>query len=149
MRNNSMKSLIKSALLTLLGIFFSNLNQPQQVEVTAVRQTILSMAKAADQSNATELDQYLDTNYRVVMNQLFGSTEVSILSKAVYLEKIRNREFGGDTREISIDHVVINGNSASAQVTFAGTKLTFVSLITLIKDQGGQWKLIGEIPTVR
>ena len=144
-----MKSLIKSALLTLLGIFFSNLNQPQQVEVTAVRQTILSMAKAADQSNATELDQYLDTNYRVVMNQLFGSTEVSILSKAVYLEKIRNREFGGDTREISIDHVVINGNSASAQVTFAGTKLTFVSLITLIKDQGGQWKLIGEIPTVR
>ena len=149
MRNNSMKSLIKSALLTLLGIFFSNLSQAQQVEVTAVRQTILSMAKAADQSNATELDQYLDTNYRVVMNQLFGSTEVSILSKAVYLEKIRNREFGGDTREISIDHVVINGNSASAQVTFAGTKLTFVSLITLIKDQGGQWKLIGEIPTVR
>jgi hypothetical protein len=144
-----MKSLIKSALLTLLGIFFSNLSQAQQVEVTAVRQTILSMAKAADQSNATELDQYLDTNYRVVMNQLFGSTEVSILSKAVYLEKIRNREFGGDTREISIDHVVINGNSASAQVTFAGTKLTFVSLITLIKDQGGQWKLIGEIPTVR
>ena len=144
-----MKSLIKSALLTLLGIFFSNLSQAQQVEVTAVRQTILSMAKAADQSNATELDQYLDTNYRVVMNQLFGSTEVSILSKAVYLEKIRNREFGGDTREISIDHVVINGNSASAQVTFAGAKLTFVSLITLIKDQGGQWKLIGEIPTVR
>ena len=144
-----MKSLIKSALLILLGIFFSNLSQAQQVEVTAVRQTILSMAKAADQSNATELDQYLDTNYRVVMNQLFGSTEVSILSKAVYLEKIRNREFGGDTREISIDHVVINGNSASAQVTFAGTKLTFVSLITLIKDQGGQWKLIGEIPTVR
>ena len=135
--------------MTLLGIFFSNLSQAQQVEVTAVRQTILSMAKAADQSNATELDQYLDTNYRVVMNQLFGSTEVSILSKAVYLEKIRNREFGGDTREISIDHVVINGNSASAQVTFAGTKLTFVSLITLIKDQGGQWKLIGEIPTVR
>ena len=149
MRNNSIKSLIKSALLTLLGIFFSNLSQAQQVEVTAVRQTILSMAKAADQSNATELDQYLDTNYRVVINQLFGSTEVSILSKAVYLEKIRNREFGGDTREISIDHVVINGNSASAQVTFAGTKLTFVSLITLIKDQGGQWKLIGEIPTVR
>ena len=85
MRNNSMKSLIKSALLILLGIFFSNLSQAQQVEVTAVRQTILSMAKAADQSNATELDQYLDTNYRVVMNQLFGSTEVSILSKAVYL----------------------------------------------------------------
>ncbi|NJM94210.1 MAG: nuclear transport factor 2 family protein [Cytophagales bacterium] len=63
--------------------------------------------------------------------------------------KIRSKEYGGDQRQVTIDQVVINGEVASAKVTFAGTKMTFVSIIGLVKDDQGRWKLISDMPVVR
>ena len=100
---------------------------------TMVKETLLQFAAAADAQQAEVLDKILDPNFRIVMNRLFGSTAVAVMDKTTYLNKIRAKEFGGDKRKVEIEALVINGNTASARVTFSGTKMTFVSFIQLIK----------------
>ncbi len=68
----------------------------QSSEEKSVKSTITAFSKAGDTNDAEALADYLDPNYRIIMNQLFGSTEVSILPRAVYLDKIKSKEFGGD-----------------------------------------------------
>lgn len=131
----------------LLCLMLSTLScNAQNQEVTEVKKVITAFAKAGDTNNATELNQYLDDNFRVVMNRLFGSTDVSVMPKAVYVEKIKSKEFGGDKRELSFETIIINGTSATAKVTFKGNKMTFVSILVLIKNAEGKWKLISDTP---
>jgi ketosteroid isomerase-like protein len=121
----------------------------QSTDEKAIREVITAFAKAADKNDVASLDKYLDANFRVVMNRLFGSTEVGILPRDVYMEKIRTKEFGGDDRKITIENICLNGSSASAKVTFAGSKMTFVSIVVLIKDDKGIWKLVSDVPSVK
>lgn len=141
-----MKKLI---LVVLVGVLFSANLYSQTNDMKAVKETITAFSKAGDANDANELEKYLDDNYRVVMNRLFGSTEVAVMPRAVYLEKIKTKEFGGDTRKLTIENVLVNGNTASAKVTFAGSKMTFVSLITLVKDDKGAWKLVSDMPVIQ
>ena len=52
---------------------------------------INAFSKARDQQNTEVLEDLLDDNFRIVMNQLFGSTEVSIMPKSDYLDKKKLR----------------------------------------------------------
>lgn len=121
----------------------------QKSEMENIEKVITKFAKAGDENNADELANYLDDNYRIVMNRLFGSTEVSVMPKSVYLEKIASKEYGGDKRVLTIENMVINGTTASAKVTFKGTKMIFISLLVLIQDSDGDWKLICDTPIVK
>lgn len=123
--------------------------QAQNSEMKNIEQTIVAFSQAGDENNATKLATYLDDNFRIVMNRLFGSTEVSIMPRAVYLEKIKSKEFGGDQRTVTIQNIETNGNSACAKVNFKGTKMTFVSLILFIQNSSGEWKLVNETPIVK
>lgn len=118
----------------------------QKNEMKNIEKVITEFSKAGDENDAEKLATYLDDNYRIVMNRLFGSTEVSVMPKSVYLEKIKSKEYGGDKRGLTIENTVINGTTASAKVTFEGSKMTFVSLIVLIQDLEGNWKLICDTP---
>ncbi|MEQ9166757.1 MAG: nuclear transport factor 2 family protein [Fulvivirga sp.] len=138
----------KSILIGLIGMLLSACATAQQSETEAIKATIKNFSNAGDFNDAKTLDKYLDENYRVVMNQLFGSTEVVIMPRSVYLEKIASKEFGGDSRDITIEKVLVNGNTASAKVTFKGTKMTFVSIVTLVKHQNGEWKMLSDVPIV-
>ncbi len=114
----------------------------------AVKEAVVRFAQSADQQNADALDELLDANFRVVMNRLFGSSEVSVLTKDIYLDKIRNKEFGGEERKVQIEEVAITGNTASAKVTFRGSKASFTSFLQLIKTEEAHWKLISDLPTI-
>lgn len=138
----------KIMLMGLLSLFTSISTMAQTKTEKAVKQTIIEFAKAGDNSDAVALEKLLDANYRVVMNRLFGSKEVSVVSRAVYLEKIKTKEWGGDTRKVSIQSAAINGSTASVLVSFKGTKSTFISFITLVSDEHGNWKLIGDVPMI-
>lgn len=138
----------KVILTSLVGILIS-INLYAQKDMEAVKQTITAFTQAGDSNDADKLETYLDDNFRVVMNRLFGSNEVSVMPKSVYLDKIRSKEFGGDKRKLTIENVVVNGNTASAKVTFAGAKMTFISLVTLVKDDKGDWKLISDVPVIQ
>lgn len=137
----------KIMLMSLLSVFsFSTMNG--QTEEKAVKKVITAFAKAGDANDYKSLDKLLDPNYRVVMNQLFGSKEVSIVPKSVYVEKIKSKEWGGDTRELDFLKIIINGNTALAHVKMKGEKAVFVSLISLVKNESGNWIMISDIPII-
>ena len=121
----------------------------QTSDENAIKQTIIEFSKAGDANDAEKLATYLDGNYRIVMNRLFGSTEVTIMPKDVYLEKIKTKEYGGDNRKVEVESITLNGTTASAKVSFVGTKMTFVSILTLIKDGDDQWKIVSDVPIVK
>lgn len=144
-----MLKLNKLVFLAVFALLFSISSFAQSSDVHLIEETILGFSKSGDSNNDKELATYLDDSYRIVMNRLFGSQEVSIMSKSVFLDKIRTKEFGGDQRDVVIESIQLNDNSASAIVSFIGTKMTFRSILILIKDEESKWKLVSEIPVLK
>lgn len=135
--------------LKILGLLFAILTigcKAQTTEKEAITEAITAFSKAGDSNDANTLDTLLDTNYRVVMNRLFGNKTVSVVTKAEYLKKIKTKEWGGDSRELTIENIVINGTVSSAKVTFKGKKATIVSILILVKNEKGIWKLVNDTP---
>lgn len=139
---------MKNYIFILLAMLLSFQAKAQKTELKAIKKTIRTFAQAGDQNNADLLAEQLDANYRVLMNRLFGSDKVTVMDKQAYLEKIRSKEFGGDDRALKFEEIIINGNSASVRVKMTGRKMSFVSLISLVKDSDQQWKLVSDIPMV-
>lgn len=139
----------KMFLMGIFALFTAVCCTAQTSDEKAIKQTILEFSKAADTNDADKLATYLDDNFRIVMNRLFGSTEVSVMSKEVYLDKIKTKEFGGEKRKVEIESITLNGATASGKVSFVGTKMTFVSILTLIKDGNNQWKIVSDVPIVK
>ncbi|CAM3545320.1 nuclear transport factor 2 family protein [Zobellia roscoffensis] len=139
----------KLRILTLLLTMITFGCKAQTTEKMAVTEAVNAYSNAGDTNNAATLDNLLDSNYRVVMNRLFGSKGVSIVSKTDYLKKIKSKEWGGDSRKLTIENIVMNGPTASAKVTFKGKKATIVSILILIKEETGKWKLINDTPVFK
>ena len=140
---------MKNTILIGLIVLFANAPvQAQSTDEKEIKDTVLAFAKAGDQNDVQTLEQHLDSNYRVVMNRLFGSSEVAIVPRSVYLEKIKSKEWGGDQRQVSFKNIIVNENVATAKVVLKGKKATFVSLMDLIKTEKGSWKLISDTPII-
>ncbi|WP_422350496.1 nuclear transport factor 2 family protein [Flagellimonas sp.] len=141
---------MKQTIFFYVLVFFSVAScQSQNAEVEQIKKTITEFSKAGDQQDATTLSQYLDPNFRIVMNQLFGHKEVMVISKADYLEKIKSKKWGGDTRTLTFGTIEVNGNVAFAKVILTGKKSTFHSLMLLVRNASGQWVLAEDVPTVK
>jgi ketosteroid isomerase-like protein len=121
----------------------------QNPEIKKIEKAITEFSKAGDNNDSKKLETYLDDNYRIVMNRLFGSETVIVMDKTTYLKKVKSKEYGGDNRELTIENVVLNGTIASAKVTFKGSKMTFVSILVLIQNTKGEWKLVSDVPIVK
>lgn len=138
----------KVILMSVFALFIVISSNAQSGDKKAIRETIVGFSNAGDKNDADKLASYLDDSYRIVMNRLFGSKEVSVMSRDVYLEKIRTKEFGGDNRKVEIESIVINGSTASAKVSFNGSKMTSVSILSLVRDENNDWKLVSDMPIV-
>ena len=133
----------------IFALFMTAGYNAQSSDEKAITETIIGFSKAGDKNDADKLATHLDDNYRIVMNRLFGSSEVSVMTKDIYLEKIRTKEYGGDNRKVEIESIVLNGSTASAKVSFVGSKMTFVSILVLIKDGNNEWKLVSDVPVMK
>ena len=143
-----MNTNISNIMMTVFGTMVFSVAQGQETGVEEVKKTVMQFATAADYQDPIILEDVLDTNFRVVMNRLVGSDGVTIMPREVYLAKIKNKEFGGDKREVTISNVTINGNTANALVSFKGSKMTFVSTLLLVLTKEGKWKLVADLPNV-
>lgn len=138
---------IKQFTMVLIAVFAIQC-YGQTNDETKIKTVIANFSKAGDTNNTAKLESCLDHNYRIIMNQLFGSADVTIMLKREYLKKIESKEFGGDKRSLEFMEIVLNGNTATAKVLFKGSKMTATSLITLVKHKNGQWKLINDVPVI-
>lgn len=140
---------MKHSILILMTIsLFTATGFSQQNSTQKIKETIAAFVKAGDLSDDTTLSGYLDDNYRLVMNRLFGSDQITVLTKSMYLEKIKSKVFGGDDRVVTIQDIIINGNTAVTKVILKGKKMIFSSLITLVMDDTNTWKLISDNPYI-
>ena len=150
LNKTKMRKLTISGILCLLvSIMGCAQNKTDSPESDLVKEAITNFAKATETNNTKQLDKYLDQNYRIVMNQAFGSKEVAVISKEIYLGKIKSKEWGGEKRTVTISNININGNTASVNVLFEGEKMTFNSTIILVKDINSKWKLVSDIPVIQ
>ena len=147
---NHMKKQLIIAAISMLGIFGCQAQSETKsiIEMKKIKATIHAFGEAGDQQNVAQLDKLLNSNYRIVMNRLFGSEEVSVMPRSVYMDKIRSKEFGGDKREVIIENIIVNNTLASAKVTMKGETMTFVSCLQLIQKADGEWQLISDMPYV-
>jgi len=117
-----------------------------QTEKEEVKNVITQFVQAADQQDADQVASILHEDFRVVMNQLFGSNEVSTMSKSVYVQLIRDKKMGGDKRTIDFVSVDVVNHNASVKVLLKGKTMVFESLLHLIKTADGKWQLINDLP---
>lgn len=139
---------MKKIMLMCLFSIFSLSSVYSQKQEKAIKEVINAFALAGDQNDVKSLEKCLDPNYRITMNRLFGSKEVSIVPRSLYISKIKSKEWGGDERTLSYLSIIVNGNTAMAHVKMKGEKATFVSLICLVKNEDGQWQLISDLPII-
>ncbi|MFY0601053.1 MAG: nuclear transport factor 2 family protein [Cyclobacteriaceae bacterium] len=140
-----MKTQLSVLLMTCLLTFGC---QAQPDEIKSIKTVITQFAKAGDQNKPSEVSTYLDPNYRIIMNQLFGSSETSIVDRELYLNKIESKEWGGDTRKLTFLSVDVNGNNASVKVEMKGEKVTMTSYMILVKNKDGKWKIVSDNPYI-
>lgn len=138
----------KVMMLVLATIAFAPAWSQSSDDERAVKEAVSHFAQSADRQDAGALDKLLDANFRVIMNRLFGSTEVNVLTKDEYLEKIRAKEFGGETRKVRIEDVTIIGNTACAKVAFRGSQTSFTSFLQFVKTEDAHWRLVSDMPTL-
>jgi len=139
------KTLFLMALLSGLTLPLYAQSQAEQAVRTAVEQ----VSAAADQSDAARLDQWLHPEFRIVMNRLFGSHELVLMPKSVYLEKIRSKEFGGQPRPLIITDIQVIGTTASVSAVFKGAVMNFHSFLTLAQNAQGKWQIVQDVPVVQ
>lgn len=131
--------------MAILSVLFT-MGVIAQSDAGRISNVITQFSKAGDMHDVPVLDKLLDNNYRVLMNRMFGSDKVVALQKSDYLNKVSSKEFGGDSRTVEIENLVINGTTASVQVNFTGEKLSYRSIIVLVKNADNDWKLVADLP---
>jgi hypothetical protein len=117
-------------------------------DLAKVETAVRLFSSAGDHQNADQLDQLLHPQYRSVMNRLFGKPDVSLMDKPTYLQMIREKKLGGDTREVTVLHIEMGAKVATVKAVFQGKMMKFTTFISLVKLESGAWQIIGDMPEV-
>lgn len=107
-------------------------------------QALLNYLKAGDESNVTILDQLTYKNYRVIYHDI-AKGEISEINKAVYLDLIGKKVFGGTPRMVEIlSKNSSNNTTASFKVKTTSSGGTFISYFSLIRYQN-EWLVLQDL----
>lgn len=140
-----MKSLLLFFLAAGLGF---QLPAQDGEDLLAVEKAIEQFSAAGDQRDLGQLEKLLHPDFRTVVNRQFGSEEVSLMSKAVYLQLVKDEKIGGDQRQVHFLGVNVVGNNATVHALLLGSKLRFTSFFSLVKAANGDWQIIGDFPHI-
>jgi hypothetical protein len=139
---------MKQVLFISLMAIFSSVDLTYGDDHEAVEKVIKAFSKAGDERNVAKIEQLTSADYRIVMNQLFGSNEISTMDRATYILMIETKKFGGDERTVKVNSIIISGYNAVADVVLSGKEMNLRSIFTLCKDNEGKWVLLSDTPTV-
>ena len=117
-------------------------NQKEKI-LRAIEQFI----KGADESDVQKLSSVLHKEFRNVQYSYFGEPGVYIMDKGKYISLIKEKAFGGITRDMEIVSVEIHNRIAMVKLRLESSKLIFNSFISLIFDEQ-RWEVISNFPDV-
>ncbi|MEM6696989.1 MAG: nuclear transport factor 2 family protein [Bacteroidota bacterium] len=140
------------SLFLIMSVFFasnSNLDTVEKdADMNAVIEAVEQFVESADQRNVEQMDVIMHSNFRAIVNRLFGSEEVSIMDKALYLDLLKQGKIGGDDRTITIESIHFEGNNALVKASFEGKELVFHTFMQLVRETSGDWKIISDMPNI-
>lgn len=121
----------------LISSLFAASN-PQDVE--AIKEVIKSYVTSVDMRNADNLEKVLYSegnyvNYNKISNQTLQ------MSNDEFIDMVKKGRAGGWTRELNVNNVDVNSNTAIAKVEIVDSKVKQSGYLTLVKDKD-TWKIV-------
>ena len=139
----------KLFLIPALALGLSSVANPNLETVhQQLTKVVEEYAKAGDNRDTKTLDQLLHTEFRSVVNRLFGSKDLSVMSKTVYLDLMKQEKIGGDQRKVEILNIDVMDHTAYIKARFSGKKLIFTTFLLLAKNADDQWQVVNDMPLV-
>ncbi len=125
-------------MLTIFSTYAMKQNNPADVE--AVKQVIQDYIQGTDTRNVDALENILYPtgnyfNYNSVTNK------VSQMTNDQFLEKVKKGQTGGWERQLNINSVDVNDNTAMAKIEINDARMKQHGYLTLVKEEG-KWKIM-------
>ncbi len=138
-------------MLTLLALLFVavTVNAAEKTydqDKGDIEQTIDSFVKSVDSQNADALEKSMVENGAIVtLNTI--TNKVDNYSTNNFVNLVKNGQKGGWVRNVTVNSVDIEGNTAIAKVEISDARLSESGFITLVKE-GTNWKIASEVTTL-
>ncbi|MEM1320089.1 MAG: nuclear transport factor 2 family protein [Bacteroidota bacterium] len=140
-----MKSILFALSILMTGAAGSTITGS---DMEAISKAVTAFATHADNQDVPKMATVLHKDFRAVVNRLFGSEEVALMDKSLYLDLLKQGKIGGAKRTVRIHSIDIEENNAIVRATFQGEQMTFNTFIQLVKDVQGHWTIIGDMPRI-
>ena len=139
-------------IILVLSILFLKLNAFAGEDVstqdkTEINQTIDNYVKGIDTRNSSDLSKVLIPDGSIiVLNKITNSVDSYSASKLI--DMVKNGQKGGWSRNVTINNVNLEGNTAVVDVDIKDARLKESGFISLIKENG-TWKVASEVATLQ
>ena len=125
-------------LLLIPATYAMKPNNPADVE--AVKQVIQDYVKGTDSQNVDMLEKILYPSGNVFSYNAI-TNKVSQMTNNEYLDRVKKRQTGGWERQLDINSVDVNDNTAIAKIEVKDARMKQHGYLTLIKEDG-KWKIM-------
>jgi Putative lumazine-binding len=133
---------------TLLFLLQCTGNSQSAQDIIKIGEVVRAFSALGDKQDAAGLDKILHPQYRAVVHRALGSADLSLMDKILYLQLMRDKKIGGDTREVHLLQVDVVNNIASVRAVFQGKAFRFTTYISLVKLENGEWQIVGDMPDI-
>ena len=111
-----------------------------------IEQAIASYVKSIDTQNADDLQKTVVQHGSIVtLNKI--TNKVDDYSASDFVNLVKNHQKGGWVRNVSINSVEVDGNTATAKVEISDARLLRSGFFTLVKE-GNAWKIASEVTSL-
>jgi len=145
---NNLLAVFTSLSLAGASVMESSIPGTEPSVEDAVKTVVAQFVKAGDQRDTARLEVILHPHFRVVANQLMGTTSVNIIGRDQYLSLIREGKLGGDQRVITMLSVEVVGKNAAVHARLQGSALTIDTFYHLVQLPAGHWQVVQDLPFV-
>jgi hypothetical protein len=119
----------------------------RKTETENIREMLTRYFIAVDAQNATDAGSYLESNFRVVLNNYKDLPEPTVLDKKQYLGMMQSGKVGGSPRSVSFEFIDSNRSVAIAKVVLESESTVFRTYYHLI-NKAGSWFILSDTPEI-
>ncbi|MEL6632246.1 MAG: nuclear transport factor 2 family protein [Bacteroidota bacterium] len=113
-----------------------------------ISSVVKTFTQGGDSYDLAKLESSLHADYRMVWHD-GQNAQAFIADKTTFVDKVKSKEWGGDSRKVRIEEVhIISEANAYVKATLKGDKADFFSHYTLINSEG-KWQIVHELVTAQ
>lgn len=143
-----MKTVKILTLVLFLILSFSTFaaNNPYKEDKSDIEQAVTTFVKSIDNRKADDLSKTLLSNSSIIIVNSI-TNKIDNYTGQQMIDLVKNGQQGGWSRNVTVNSVDTDGNTAMAKVDITDSRLKQSGFFTLVKDNG-VWKVAGEVATL-